>query len=70
MSENCIKHPNEPTFKYDPFCESIWCKECYDRLNQIYEQCYKSENDSWLTRETIIKEQAKKFWPDKDFDSD
>lgn len=64
MSKTCIHHPKTPTFKYDPFCESIWCKECYNHLNLVYEKCYKNQNDRWVVRDYITKEQAKRFWPD------
>lgn len=63
MSKTCIKHPDFEVFKYDPFCESIWCKECYEKMNQVYEQCYKNENDRWMAREYVTREQAEKYWP-------
>lgn len=26
--------------KYDPICQSIWCKECYERMDKIYSESY------------------------------
>ena len=64
MSETCLHHPDVPTFRYDPWCESIWCKCCYDRMNEVFQKIYKSEEDRWIVREPITKEEAKKLWPD------
>jgi len=63
MSKTCIKHPNIAVFTYDPFCESIWCKECYEKMNQVYEQLYKNENDRWVARKYVTREQVEKYWP-------
>jgi hypothetical protein len=49
----CIYHPDRDIFVYHPLFVSIWCKECYDKMDEKYQQAYKVASDNWLCSPTM-----------------
>ena len=47
MRKPCINHPDKDVYVYDPMCESIWCKECFEEIDKQYQQFYKLMCNSW-----------------------
>ncbi len=50
-----------PVYEYDPYHVSIWCKECYDKMDADYREAYQHFYHTWKLDENNLDKRFTKF---------